>query len=60
MGLAWVSDVRSRGGVSDRIVAWKAITLAGCLDVVRLEDDPAAFLAVFGEGERDEGGEKQK
>jgi hypothetical protein len=60
MKCARVFIVHSRRGVSDRIVAWKAIALAGGLDVVCLKDDPAAFLVVLGGDERGEGDEKQE
>lgn len=50
-------DIRSRSGVSDGVVVWKAIVLAGGLDVVCLKDYPAAFLNVFAVGKREEGRE---
>lgn len=54
-------DVRSRSNVSERVITWKAIVLAGGLDVVGLEDCPATLgVNVDGGRKGDEEGEDEK
>lgn len=50
---------RSRWDISNRVISREAIMLAGTLNVVRLENRPAAFRGiVYGRGRREEDGEQ--